>query len=156
MIDVHVFFSFFVAILKQIVSRGNILESETISGVTGTEYIISKQITADMSPKSKLIVYFLTDAGEVVLDSLEFVVNVVFANPVRTHLNCFEPDRTGFYQCFRSEVAFFVNQSDIYLQDTCKILTAFLPAHVSHTIHKYEHVINYSLLGNHMYWSGTV
>ncbi|XP_041473602.1 CD109 antigen-like isoform X2 [Lytechinus variegatus] len=66
----------------QIISRGNILVSETISGLTGSEYVIEKQITAEMSPKSKLIVYFLTDSGEVVLDSLEFVVNVVFHNPV--------------------------------------------------------------------------
>ncbi|XP_030839854.1 CD109 antigen isoform X2 [Strongylocentrotus purpuratus] len=76
----------------QIVSRGNILESETISGVTGTEYVITKQITADMSPKSKLIVYFLTDAGEVVLDSLEFVVNVVFANPVTASFSKIEAE----------------------------------------------------------------
>ncbi|XP_072168556.1 CD109 antigen-like [Diadema setosum] len=66
----------------QIVSQGNIIDTKTISGVTGTSYTIQRQITRNMSPKSKLIVYFVDSTGEIVLDSLEFVVNVIFDNQV--------------------------------------------------------------------------
>ena len=68
--------------LCQIMSRGNSVVGGAMDGTGRNNLTIDVDIAATMSPTARMLVYFVTDNGEIVADSISFNVDDVFENKV--------------------------------------------------------------------------
>ena len=71
--------------VPQVVSKGNIILSESVSNVASTTTtILTLELTHEMAPQARLIVSYIRDENfEVVLDSININVDGAFQNEVR-------------------------------------------------------------------------
>ena len=72
-------------------SKGNVLLSDNVVGDPSTEHSfsiwISKELAMELAPNVRVLVWFITDSGEIVTDSTEISINDIFANGVSALLN---------------------------------------------------------------------
>ena len=59
--------------------------NEGVFKIKKTSKNFKVMITTDMAPSARCVVYWTKDGGEVVADSVQFDVNGIFKNKVRSH-----------------------------------------------------------------------
>ncbi|XP_071959469.1 CD109 antigen-like [Antedon mediterranea] len=69
-------------IAYMILSKGNIVLTGTLTGLTSTQNTLNVTITADMAPSAKLIAYYVRSNYETVVDVSNFNVDGAFKNQV--------------------------------------------------------------------------
>ncbi|XP_071958012.1 CD109 antigen-like [Antedon mediterranea] len=69
-------------IVYMILSKGNIVLTGTLTGLTSTQNTLNVAITADMVPSAKLIAYYVRSDNETVVDVYNFNVDGSFENKV--------------------------------------------------------------------------
>ena len=79
---------YFSNITAQVVSRGQIIYQDTIVGELGIITTIRFKVTTTMSPSARLIAYYITGTGEVVVDSTLLDVEDKFDNDVSPYTAC--------------------------------------------------------------------
>jgi len=78
--------------MLQLLSKGIVFRSGSQTGTPSTENRLS--ITMDsvlaqkLSPHARLVVWYITELGEIVSDSLDFTVDGAFANEVKLCSEC--------------------------------------------------------------------
>ena len=67
----------------QVMSKGRMVSSSAISFSASTENTFSYTVSGrDLAPKASLVVYYVTESGELIVDSLIFQVAGAFSNDV--------------------------------------------------------------------------
>lgn len=72
-------------------SKENILLSDNVVGLASTEHSfsfwISKELAMKLAPTARILVWFITNNGEIITDSTEISVSEIFANEVSAFSN---------------------------------------------------------------------
>lgn len=71
----------------KILGRGDILFAQTLQAHKGTTHTFRFLATSSMAPRARLLVYFVTDDGEIVADSLHFAVSGAIKNEVSVNVS---------------------------------------------------------------------
>lgn len=69
-------------ITYQIFGRGKLVFAETLRATRGNSNELNIRATSDMSPRCRVIVYYVRDTGEIVADALDFEVEGALTNKV--------------------------------------------------------------------------
>ena len=68
--------------LTQILSKGIIVVSNTVTGQYRVELDIDEALAQKLAPSARIIAWGITNSGEIITDSLEVTADGAFANDV--------------------------------------------------------------------------